>query len=127
MAEPQAQFPLPYLATAAEGLAVWQPGVDTPLLDSSPHESDVTCIRWTSDDRVLASASGDGCVVLTRLDRKGVDRLQVTPAGSGVEILSITWSPGSRYLATGASDAAIRVFDLQKAVQALTLRGHRAG
>ncbi|KAL1500032.1 hypothetical protein AB1Y20_012709 [Prymnesium parvum] len=121
-----AALPLPLLATASEGLAVWQPGVDAPLVDSLPHDAPVSCLRWTTDDRVLASTSADGCVVLTRLEREAVDRLQVAPSGSGVAVLSLTWSPGSRYLATGASDAAIRVFDLRKGVQALTLRGHRA-
>ena len=116
---------LPLIATAAEGISIWQPGRAEPVHATSPHAQEVTCLRWTSDDRVVASGSRDGTVVLTRLGQPA-DTLQVAPSGSGVAVLSLTWSPGSRYLATGSSDSMVRVFDLQKGVQALTLRGHHA-
>lgn len=44
-----------------------------------------------------------------------------------IPVLALTWSPASRYLASGSADALVRIFDLQKREHALTLRGQRSG
>ena len=119
------------LVSAATDVAFWDPGrSDEPLHLSTVHTSPVTSLRWTSNDRVLASSAHDGTIHLTESDGRLFDTLRPTVPGdpAGVlPVLSLSWSPGSRYLAAGGSDASVRVFDLQQRIQALQLRGHRAG
>ena len=118
------------LVSAATDVAFWDPGrSDEPIHLSTEHASPVTSLRWTSNDRVLASSSHDGTIHLTESDGRLFDTLRPTvpnePAAV-LPVLSLSWSPGSRYLAAGSSDASVRVFDLQRRIQALQLRGHRA-
>ena len=121
--------PIPSIASASDDeITLWEPdGGDSPLTTFEPHSDQITCVRWTSSDRVLASGAKDGTVALTEASGALFHTLEAaSPTGATVAVLCITWSPGSRYLAAGGSDAVVRVFDLQKRSQALTLRGHRA-
>mgnify|MGYP002818153955 CR=1 FL=1 len=65
----------------------------------------VTSLRWTSNDRVLASSSHDGTIHLTESDGRLFDTLRPTvpnePAAV-LPVLSLSWSPGSRYEAAVA-------------------------
>ena len=123
---------IPLIATASDDeVSLWEGGGgEEPLATFEPHLEPITALRWTSNDRVLASASHDGTIALSEPSGKLFHTLQAQPtsggASSAVAIHAITWSPGSRYLAAGGSDAVVRIFDLQKRAQALALRGHRA-
>lgn len=111
----------------------------------------VTCVRYSASGAHLASGGADGTVALSERDGSLFLMLQpatrrrdaAQPATSAVRtssaatpapaaaaaasaVLSLTWSPASRYLAAGSADALVRVYDLHKREQALTLRGHRA-
>ena len=119
---------LPLLASASDDeVALWEHGVPSPLANFQPHAEPITCLRWTSNDRVLASSSHDGTIALSEVSGRLFHSLEaMSSSGAPVEVLTLTWSPGSRYLAAGGSDAIVRIFDLQKRSQALTLRGHKA-
>jgi len=119
----------PLLATAGDdGVALWDGGA-VARRRFSPHAAQVSALRWTANDRVLASSSHDGSVVLSERDGSLFDTLRPQARGPDgpAPVLSVTWSPASRYLASGSADALVRIFDLQKREHALTLRGHRAG
>lgn len=116
------------LASAGEDIAFWDWDADaeSALFRSSPHVAEISAVRWTANDRVLGSGSKDGTVVLTEENGNLFDTLSVSRSPDApVAVLGLTWSPGSRYLAVAGSDALVRIFDLQKRVQALVLRGHR--
>lgn len=119
---------LPLLASASDHeISCWAVGGDEPHTTFTPHTDMITCLRWTSNDRVLASASHDGCIALSETSGALFHTLQcASPNSSAVAVLAVTWSPGSRYLAAAGADAVVRIFDLQKRSQALVLRGHRA-
>jgi hypothetical protein len=124
---------MPLLASAADdGLALWDGGHD-PRLRFAPHSASVSALQWTANDRVLASGSLDGAIVLSEPDGALFDTLRPAPGAGGhgpsvpVPVLAVTWSPASRYLASGSADALVRIFDLQKREHALTLRGQRSG
>jgi hypothetical protein len=123
-------LPPPLLASASDDeVSLWQPHADAAeaLVTFAPHSEPVTCLRWTSNDRILASGARDGTVALSEASGALFHTLEASsPTGATVAILALTWSPGSRYLAAAGSDAVVRIFDLQKRSQALVLRGHRA-
>jgi len=123
------QLPPPLLASASDDeIMTFEPVTsDEPLATFEPHAEQITCLRWTSNNRILASAARDGTIALSEASGRLFHTLEAaSPTGATVEVLSLTWSPGSRYLAAGGSDNVVRIFDLQKRTQALTLRGHRA-
>ena len=106
---------------------MWVPGNNERVTTIEPHADSITSLRWTSNDRVLASGARDGTVALSEASGRLFHTLDATStSGATVAVLSLTWSPGSRYLAAGGSDTVVRIFDLQKRTQALVLRGHRA-
>ena len=107
-------------------VAFWAAGADDgPVVEFSPHAAPTTCVRWTSNDRVLASGSRDGTIALSEPDGKLYDTLgRPTSEEEAPAVLCLTWSPGSRYLAAGGADAVVRIFDLHKRQLALALRGH---
>ena len=107
-------------------VAFWAAGADDgPVVEFSPHAAPTTCVRWTSNDRVLASGSRDGTIALSEPDGKLYDTLgRPTSEEAAPAVLCLTWSPGSRYLAAGGADAVVRIFDLHKRQLALALRGH---
>lgn len=123
-------LPPPMLASASDDeISVWEPHGPSgnATVTFAPHTEPVTCLRWTSNDRILASGSRDGSVALSEASGALFHTLEASsPSGATVAILALTWSPGSRYLAAAGSDAVVRIFDLQKRSQALVLRGHRA-
>ena len=91
------------LVSAATDVAFWDPGrSDEPIHLSTEHTSPVTSLRWTSNDRVLASSAHDGTIHLTESDGRLFDTLRPTvpnePAAV-LPVLSLSWSPGSRCLA----------------------------
>ena len=90
------------LVSAATDVAFWDPGrSDEPIHLSTEHTSPVTSLRWTSNDRVLASSAHDGAIHLTESDGRLFDTLRPSvpnePAAV-LPVLSLSWSPGSRYL-----------------------------
>ena len=107
------------LVSAATDVAFWDPGrSDEPLHLSTVHTSPVTSLRWTSNDRVLASSAHDGTIHLTESDGRLFDTLRPTVPGdpAGVlPVLSLSWSPGSRYLAAGGSDKILWILLLEHA------------
>ena len=120
---------LPLIATSSDDeVNLWKAGSDQAAVTSfEPHSAPITCLRWTSNDRVLASSSQDGSVALSEVSGSLFHRLEAPSSGAeAVGFLALTWSPGSRYLAAAGNDAVVRIFDLQKKTQALVLRGHRA-
>lgn len=126
---PSSSLPPPILASASDDeISLWETrSGGTPLVKFEPHAEPVTCLRWTSNDRILASGARDGTVALSEASGALFHTLEASsPSGATVAILALTWSPGSRYLAAAGSDAVVRIFDLQKRSQALVLRGHRA-
>ena len=59
---------VPLLASASDDeVLTFEPlsASDRPLASFEPHSDSNTCLRWTSNDRILASGSRDGTVALS--------------------------------------------------------------
>lgn len=91
--------------------------LDVSLLHTFEHSSVVCCVRFSADGKFIATGCNrwaqifdvkTGAKVLALVD----ETAQVTREGD-LYIRSICFSPDGRYLATGAEDNIIRIWDLQ--------------
>jgi WD40 repeat protein len=86
---------------AGLGIVLWDP--DKRVQDGEPlvgHAGSVLTISWSPDDTHLVSGGSDGKIrVWKRSPTAPRDNAFATP--SGVEILSVAWSPAARQLAAG--------------------------
>ena len=91
------------------------------------HEREIRGLAFSRDGRLLATASGDGQVMLwdaTRLGQKQKPRriLQARVPGPSV---NVAFSPDGRRLATGGEENTIKIWDVETGAELLKpLRGH---
>lgn len=112
--------------------AIFNPQVqrvlDVDLVHSLQHDSVVCCVRFSHDGKYVATgcnrsaqifdvASGEKVCVLE--DHNATDPM----GGTDLYIRSVCFSPDGRYLATGAEDKIIRVWDIQNR----SIRNHFTG
>jgi glucose repression regulatory protein TUP1 len=103
--------------------------LDVDLVHSFVHDSVVCCVRFSHDGKYVATgcnrsaqiyevASGEKVCVLE--DHTATDPM----GGTDLYIRSVCFSPDGRYLATGAEDKMIRVWDIQNRTIRNQFSGH---
>ncbi|KAG7693466.1 hypothetical protein KL930_000479 [Ogataea haglerorum] len=129
---------LPYKKQHSEYYIVYNPKVpkkvDTSLVHSFDHTSVVCCVRFSKDGKFLAT----GCNKLTQvfsvetgdLVARLSDESSASSNGSydtdtgDLYIRSVCFSPDGKFLATGAEDKIIRIWDLATRTIVKYLKGH---
>jgi glucose repression regulatory protein TUP1 len=105
--------------------------VDVELIHSLDHSSVVCCVRFSNDGKFLAT----GCNKTTQVfgvetgelvARLSDDNTAAENAGSSADlyIRSVCFSPDGKFLATGAEDKVIRIWDLSTRKITKYLKGH---
>ncbi|CCH42375.1 General transcriptional corepressor [Wickerhamomyces ciferrii] len=105
--------------------------VDVELVHSLDHSSVVCCVRFSNDGKFLAT----GCNKTTQVfgvetgelvARLTDDNTAAENGNSGADlyIRSVCFSPDGKYLATGAEDKVIRIWDLSTRRITKYLKGH---
>lgn len=105
--------------------------VDVELVHSLDHSSVVCCVRFSNDGKFLAT----GCNKTTQVfgvetgelvARLSDDNTATDNTGSSADlyIRSVCFSPDGKFLATGAEDKVIRIWDLSTRKITKYLRGH---
>lgn len=78
-------------------------------------------VAWSPDGQLVAISAGD---VVTIHEQENFNELARLRGHLG-NVTSLSWSPDSRYLASGASnDTIIHIWDVTTGTEAYTLRGH---
>jgi WD40 repeat protein len=78
-------------------------------------------VAWSPDGQLIAISAGD---VITIHEQENFNELARLRGHLG-NVTSLSWSPDSRYLASGASnDTVIHVWDVNTGIEAYALRGH---
>ncbi|KAK4694512.1 general transcriptional corepressor TUP1, partial [Lecanoromycetidae sp. Uapishka_2] len=110
--------------------AVFNPNVrrslDVDLVHNLVHESVVCCVRFSRDGRYVATGCNRSAQIfdvntgaqVTKLQDDSVDK------DGDLYIRSVCFSPDGNFLATGAEDKLIRVWDIQSRTIRTTFAGH---
>ncbi|WPG98143.1 Hypothetical protein R9X50_00092900 [Acrodontium crateriforme] len=110
--------------------AVFNPRVprrlDVDLVHNLPHQSVVCCVRFSHDGRFVATGCNRSAQIFDVNTGKQVCHLQDgnTSTEGDLYIRSVCFSPDGRYLATGAEDKIIRVWDIAAGVIRHSFAGH---
>ncbi|KAF2720517.1 WD40 repeat-like protein [Polychaeton citri CBS 116435] len=110
--------------------AVWNPRVprslDVDLVHSLTHHSVVCCVRFSHDGRYVATGCNRSAQIYDVETGALVCQLQDnnTTQDGDLYIRSVCFSPDGAYLATGAEDKIIRVWDIAKKTIQQSFGGH---
>jgi WD40 repeat protein len=78
-------------------------------------------VAWSPDGQLIAISAGD---IITIHENAGFSEL-VRLRGHLGSVTSLSWSPDSRYLASGANnDTVVHVWDVSTGIEVYALRGH---
>ena len=88
--------------------------LDVDLIHNLPHQSVVCCVRFSLDGRYVATGCNRSAQIFDVEHGNPVAHLQdgSLPEDGDLYIRSVCFSPNGQYLATGAEDKVIRVWDI---------------
>lgn len=102
------------------------PRIDVELVQSLEHQSVVCCVRFSADGRYLATGCNRCAQVFNVHTGELLAKLQDSSVGEDQDlyIRSVCFSPDSKYLATGAEDHQIRLWDVAEKKIKHVFTGH---
>ncbi|KAI9757839.1 MAG: hypothetical protein M4579_003275 [Chaenotheca gracillima] len=110
--------------------AVFNPRVrrdlDVSLVHTLPHESVVCCVRFSHDGHYVATGCNRAAQIFDVTSGEKIMSLEDTTVEKegDLYIRSVCFSPDGRYLAAGAEDRIIRVWDIASRTIKHTFTGH---
>ncbi|KAG0648492.1 Transcriptional repressor rco-1 [Hyphodiscus hymeniophilus] len=114
----------------ADWFAIFNPMVprvlDVDLVHTLLHESVVCCVRFSHDGKYVATGCNRSAQIFDVVTGQKLFTLQdeSVDAVGDLYIRSVCFSPDGRYLATGAEDKQIRVWDIASRTIRNTFSGH---
>ncbi|KAA8563677.1 hypothetical protein EYC84_011698 [Monilinia fructicola] len=124
------RLPPQYKKVEADWFAIFNPDVpkilDVDLVHTLIHESVVCCVRFSHDGKFVATGCNRSAQIYDVITGNKVCVLQddSVDAVGDLYIRSVCFSPDGRYLATGAEDKLIRVWDIASRTIRNTFSGH---
>ncbi|KAF2203445.1 WD40 repeat-like protein [Delitschia confertaspora ATCC 74209] len=100
--------------------------LDVDLIHNLPHQSVVCCVRFSLDGRYVATGCNRSAQIFEVESGQQVAHLQdgTLPEDGDLYIRSVCFSPNGAYLATGAEDKVIRVWDIANRSIKHSFTGH---
>ncbi|KAI9011035.1 WD40-repeat-containing domain protein [Gaertneriomyces semiglobifer] len=100
--------------------------IEVKLVHSLEHDSVVCCVKFSLDGRMLATGCNRVAYVWDAQTGAKISTLtdsDLSPT-TDLYIRSVCFSPDGHFLATGAEDRIIRIWDIQRRKVVLALKGH---
>ncbi|RCH81601.1 proteinral transcription repressor [Rhizopus stolonifer] len=100
--------------------------LNVSLVHSLEHDSVVCCVKFSLDGRLLAAGCNQATYIYNTMLSTRVAVLRDETAGrdGDLYIRSVSFSPDGKYLATGAEDRKIRIWEIAKPHIRCVLQGH---
>ena len=100
--------------------------VNVELVHSLDHQSVVCCVKFSQDGKLLATGCNRVAQIFDAVTGSKIMTLSedIGPKDGDLYIRSVCFSPDAKYLATGAEDKMIRVWDIQRKQVKWALPGH---
>ncbi|KAF1813145.1 WD40 repeat-like protein [Eremomyces bilateralis CBS 781.70] len=123
-------LPPEYKKEGSDWYAVFNPRLrrtlDVDLVHTLDHNSVVCCVRFSLDGRFVATGCNRSAYIYDVQTGQRVAELKDESLVDDTDlyIRSVCFSPDGRYLATGAEDKIIRVWDIQSRTIKNEFRGH---
>ncbi|KAI9714870.1 MAG: general transcription repressor [Bogoriella megaspora] len=124
------QIPASHKREGQDWFAIFNPAIrrqlDVELVHNLPHNSVVCCVRFSADGRLVATGCNRSAQIFDVDTGQAVAHLQDSslPQDGDLYIRSVCFSPDGRYLATGAEDKIIRVWDIASRTIRHQFQGH---
>jgi WD40 repeat protein len=104
-------------------ISFWQTDkIAPPVLVRAQTQDEISSLSFSADNKLLASAAGDGLVGLWNAQDGRNIGLMRAHAG---EALSVAFSPDGRTLASSGDDSTIKFWNLATLQEAGSIRGHK--
>lgn len=124
------QLPDHFKKEGTDWFAVFNPRtrrvLDVDLIHNLPHQSVVCCVRFSIDGRFVATGCNRSAQIFEVASGNLVAHLQdgSLPEDGDLYIRSVCFSPDGTYLATGAEDKVIRVWEIASRTIKHQFTGH---
>ncbi|KAG2487144.1 hypothetical protein HYH03_014257 [Edaphochlamys debaryana] len=105
----------------SEALRLWDPVSGECIATLQGHLDWITCVAWSPDSRLIATASEDKAL---RLWDAFSGLCTATLKGHAGVATSLAWSPDGRCVASGSKDKVVKLWDVETRLCTATLKGH---
>jgi len=112
---------LPYQLTINENV---QTKLQIDLASELSHSSVVCCVRFSGDGKYLATGCNRKAQIFSVEDGSPVATFQDTSGTGDLYLRSLCFSPDGKYLACGAEDRTVKLWDIEKQEMHHTFTGH---
>jgi len=115
-------------SSSSDGIKTWSVSTNQTLTPRSQLRGGTggaaECVRFNHNGQVLVGAGTSGVITLWHTNGTVLGELS-RKQDHGKTIRALSFSSGSRYLATGGDDAVVKVWDLKRREVIRTFRGHK--
>eukprot|EP00834_Sanchytrium_tribonematis_P000842 NODE_17_length_48642_cov_1.199349.p6 type:complete len:523 gc:universal NODE_17_length_48642_cov_1.199349:39145-37577(-) len=90
------------------------------------HSTVVCCVRFSRDGQLFATGCNPTAQVFNTNTGRELTQLSDTMSQTALYVRALSFSPDSVYLATGAEDRVVRIWNIQNSEVAMRLEGHKS-